>query len=78
MKLYSKDGVEMMDVKTIDLEGEKLVVKGKMMGAMAATIHVKPEDMWEAFTLFPLSVKMKMPGLLLKGWREAKKKKGSA
>lgn len=76
MKLYSKDGVEMMDVKAITLEGEKLVVKGKMMGAMAAVIHVKPEDMWEAFTLFPLSVKLRMPGLLWKGWRAKSKKAG--
>lgn len=74
MKLYSKDGVEMMDVKTIELEGEKLVIKGKMMGAMAAVIHVKPEDMWDAFKLFPMSVKMKMPGLLFKGWRANRNK----
>ncbi|WP_404477342.1 hypothetical protein [Novosphingobium sp. BL-52-GroH] len=76
MKVYSKDGVEMMDVKTIDLEGEKLVVKGKMMGAMAAVIHIGPEDMWEAFTLFPTSVKMRMPGLLWRGWRASRKKRG--
>lgn len=76
MKVYSKDGVEMMDVKTIELEGEKLVIKGKMMGAMAAVIHIKPEDMWEAFTLFPVSVKMRMPRLLWKGWRASRKKSG--
>lgn len=76
MKLYSKDGVEMMDVKSIELEGEKLVVRGKMMGAMAAVIHVKPEDMWAAYKLFPWSVKRKMPGLLLKGWRASRAKPG--
>ncbi|MBW8814021.1 MAG: hypothetical protein JF588_11405 [Caulobacterales bacterium] len=70
MKLYSKDGVEMMDVKSIDLDGERLVVKGKMMGAMAATIHVEPVAMWEAFTLFPARVKMKMPLLLYRGWKQ--------
>lgn len=74
MKMYSKDGVEMMDVKTIELEGEKLVVKGKMMGAMAAVIHIRPEDMWDAFILFPMRVKMQMPVLLWKGWRARRKK----
>lgn len=68
MKLYSKEGVEMMDVKSIDLEGERLVIKGKMMGAMATTIYVAPVDMWAAFRLFSLRVKLRMPGLLLRGW----------
>lgn len=72
MKLFSRDGVEMMDVKSISQEGETLVIKGKMMGAMATTIHVRPEDMWSAFTLFPLSVKLRMPLLLLKGYRRTR------
>lgn len=64
----------MMDVKTIELDGEKLVIKGKMMGAMAAVIHVKPLDIWEAFRLLSFSTKIKMPGLLFKGWQASKKK----
>ena len=72
MKLYSKEGVEMMDVKSISLDGEKLVLKGKMMGTMAATIHIRPEDMWAAFLLFPWAVKLRMPLLLFKGWRAAR------
>ncbi len=68
MKLYSKEGVEMMDVKSIDLDGERLVIKGKMMGSMATTIFVAPADMWGAFKLFPLRVKLRIPGLLLRGW----------
>ncbi len=77
MKLYSKDGVEMMDVKSISLDGDRLVVKGKMMGAMAAVIHVRPEDMWDAFAMFPMSVKARMPGLLYKGWKLRRKAKAA-
>ncbi|WP_371433384.1 hypothetical protein [Novosphingobium sp.] len=73
MKLYSKDGVEMMDVKSIDLDGDRLVIKGKMMGAMAATIHVAPVDMWAAFRLFSWRVKLRMPGLLLRGWLQERR-----
>ena len=72
MKLYSKDGVEMMDVKSINLNGQILVVKGKMMGTMAATIHVEPVAMWEAFKMFPTREKVKMPWLLYKGWRQSR------
>lgn len=73
MKLFSKDGIEMMDVKSITQEDETLVLKGKMMGAMATTIYVKPEDVWGAFTLFPLSVKLQIPMLLLKGYRRTRR-----
>jgi hypothetical protein len=68
MKLFGKDGIEMMDVKSIQQEGDQLVLKGKMMGAMATTIYVNPEDMWSALKLFPLAVILRMPLLLLKGW----------
>lgn len=71
MKSYSKDGVEMMEVRSIDLAGNALVLKGKMMGSMAATIHVQPGDMWKAFLLFPSRVKLCMP-LLLKGCRQVR------
>ena len=70
VKLFSKDGVEMMEVKAIDLDGDVLVIKGKMMGTMATTIRVKPGDVWRAFAMFPWRVKFRLPLLLWKGWRE--------
>lgn len=72
MKLRSKDGVEMMDVKSIEADAEKLVLKGKMMGSMAATIHVSPGDLWAAFTLLSPRTRLWMPVLLYKGWRAAR------
>lgn len=74
MKLYSKEGVEMMDVKSISKEGDRLAIKGKMMGAMQATIYVGPEDMWSAFKLFPFAVILQLPVLLVKGWMRSNKK----
>ncbi|WP_404477518.1 hypothetical protein [Novosphingobium sp. BL-52-GroH] len=74
MKLFSQDGIEMMDVKSIDQDGDRIVIKGKMMGTMATKIYVKPEDMWAAFTLFPWSLKLRLPLLLLKGYRAKRAK----
>lgn len=73
MKLFSKDGIEMMEVKSIDQVGERLVLKGKMMGAMATTIYVTPLDMWKAYRLFPPRVMAGLPRLLFKGWRQSRK-----
>ena len=70
MKMFSKEGVEMMDVKSITLEGENLVMKGKMMGTIATVIHLKPEEVWRAFALMSWKTVLHMPAMLWKGyWR---------
>jgi hypothetical protein len=71
MKLYSKDGIEMMEIKSIEQNGDIIVIKGKMMKSMAATIHVKPADAWAAFKLFPIKLLLRLPWLLLKGRQQA-------
>lgn len=69
MKLRSKEGVEMMDVKSIDQDGDRILIKGKMMGAMATTIVVTPEALFDAYRLAPCSIIRSLPILLYKGWR---------
>lgn len=76
MKLFSQDGIEMMEVKSIDRDGDRIVIKGKMMGTMAAKIYVSPPDMWAAFQLFPWRLKLRLPLLLFKGWRQHKPSPG--
>jgi hypothetical protein len=73
MKLFNKDGVEMMDVKSIDRDGEKLIVKGKVMGSMTTTIYVRPEDIYAALRLFPLAVILRLPWLLITGYLRSRK-----
>lgn len=73
MKMFSKDGMEMMDVKSIDGEGDNLVMKGKVMGSIHAVIVIKPEDLWQALKLLGFSLLLRMPWLLLKGYFKARK-----
>lgn len=75
MKLTSKDGVEMMDIRSLEREGEVLVVKGKIMRSMPATIHLRPEDLWQAFSLFSWPVLLRLPLLMLKGFRRCRQLK---
>lgn len=67
MKIFSKDGIEMMNVTTIERQDEILVVKGKMMGSMATILHVTPRTLWEAFELLSWRTRFALPWLLLKG-----------
>jgi hypothetical protein len=67
MKMYSKDGIEMMDIQSFHRNGAVLVMKGKMMGAMNTAVHIRPEDLWGAFRLMPWRVLLCLPWMLLKG-----------
>jgi len=67
MKMYNKEGIEMMDVKSFYLDGDDLVMKGKMMGSMNTVIYVKPEDMASAVSLMPWKVLLRIPFIYLKG-----------
>lgn len=72
MKLFDRDGIEMMNVKSIERDGDRIVIKGKMMGTMATTIYVEPAEAWAALRLFPPSLIVRLPLLLLKGFRSRK------
>lgn len=73
MKMFSKDGMEMMDVKSIGGEGDNLILKGKVMGSIHAVIVIKPEDLWQALKLLGFSLLLRMPWLLLKGYLQVRK-----
>jgi hypothetical protein len=69
MKMFTREGLEMMEVKSIEREGERLIIKGKVMGSMPTTLCVRPEDVWAAWRLMPWSVIFRLPLMLLKGFR---------
>ncbi len=44
MKLYAPDGSEMMQVSELVVEDGKLLIKGKVFGAMPMTAALKPAE----------------------------------
>lgn len=51
MKLYSPDRSELMDVASIERDGEDLVIKGKVFGAMPMTARLRPSEARKALKL---------------------------
>jgi len=77
MKMYSKDGVEMMVIYSLEKEGSDLVTKGKMLRSMPATIYIRPEEVWRGLKLLSWRVIFCLPKMLLKGfWLNLKVKWG--
>ena len=51
MKLYGPDNREMMQVTSIERQGDELVLKGKVFGAMPMTAKLRPEELRAALKL---------------------------
>ena len=44
MKIYSQDGSELMQVESLERDGNDLVIKGKVFGSMPMSARLKPEE----------------------------------
>ncbi|MDY6892769.1 MAG: hypothetical protein SVO26_03515 [Chloroflexota bacterium] len=73
MKMFDMHGAVLMDVASLERKGDDLVMKGKMMGAMPATIYIKPEEIWGAKSLLSWSVIWYLPIIVVKGWLRSRK-----
>ncbi len=54
MKLYSADKSELMDVSSIERDGNDLVIKGKVFAAMPMAARLRPEEAKKALKLVDL------------------------
>ena len=61
----------MVEVKSIQRKDDTLVMKGKVMGSMATTILIRPEDCWQALRLLGWRTLLRMPLILFRGYRQA-------
>jgi len=51
MKIYSADKSELMQVTTIERDGDDLVLKGKVFGTMPMSARLRPEEARAALKL---------------------------
>ena len=51
MKIYGADNKEMMSINAIERQGNELVLKGKIFGAMPLTAKLRPQEVRAAFKL---------------------------
>jgi hypothetical protein len=63
VKLYSPDKSELMDVTSIARDGEDLVIKGKVFGAMPMTARLKPAEARKALGLIDFKTALFILGL---------------
>ena len=54
MKLYAADNSELMRIEQIERNGNDLIIKGKVFGAMPMTAKLRPREARQALKLLNL------------------------
>jgi hypothetical protein len=44
VRLFNPDGSELMRVESIERDGNRLVIRGKVFGAMPMSAHLEPQE----------------------------------
>lgn len=73
MKLYSKEGQIMVDVKGLERKGDDLVLDAKLMNAYSMPIHLTPAEVRQALKLLSWRVVWYLPTMMVKGFRSEPK-----
>ncbi len=71
--IHAADGAVLMETKKIEFKNSRLVVHGKMMGAMPTIAHFYPVELWKALSMISFNVILSFPKLIYLGWKSAKK-----
>jgi len=68
MKIKSADGSELMQVSALEHDGDMLVIKGKIMGAMPMTAKLSPAEFRKGFGLLNLKIAFFLLTFPFRGW----------
>ncbi len=68
MKLYSADKSELMQVNALEREGDLLLIKGKIFGAMPMTAKLSPAEFRKGFGLLNFRLVLFLLTFPFRGW----------
>jgi len=68
MKIKSVDGSDLMQVNALERDGDMLVIKGKIMGAMPMTAKLSPAEFRKGFALLNLKLVLFLLSFPFRGW----------
>lgn len=68
MKIKSTDGSDLMQVNALERDGDMLVIKGKIMGAMPMTARLSPAEFRKVFCLLDFRIFFFLLTFPFRGW----------
>lgn len=72
MKIYSQDGSELMDVSSIERDGNQLVIKGKIFQSMPMSARLRPEEARKGLKLLNFKLAMFLLSFLFRSSHKTK------
>jgi|GEM_PF-360646 len=69
MKMFSKEGQTMVDIKRAKYDGTDIVVTAKLMDAYSMNIYLTPKELRSALQLADYSLISAIPDMLIEGTR---------
>ena len=70
MKLYSKDGQALVNVTSMDIKGDDIVMNAKLMNAYTTTIYLTPYELYQAKGMLKKGMLSHIFKMLRKGKKE--------
>lgn len=69
---YDRGGAPMVDVKSLRMKDDTILMKALLLQSMPSTVYVRPDEVWKVLTMVPFDLIKQMPGYLYKGYKECR------
>jgi len=71
MKLYSADSSELLQITALERDGDLLLIKGKILGAMPMTARLSPKEFRRGVGLLNFRLFVFLLTFPFRGWRRS-------
>lgn len=69
---YDRGGAPMVDVKSLRLKDDTILMKAMLLQSMPSTVYVRPDEVWKVLTMIPFDLIKGLPGFLVQGYKTCK------
>lgn len=69
---YDRGGAPMVDVKSLRMKDDTILMKALLLQSMPSTVYVRPDEVWKVLTMIPFDLVKQLPGFLVKGYKDCR------
>lgn len=69
---YDRGGAPMVDVKSLRLKDDTILMKAMLLQSMPSMVYVRPDEVWKVLTMIPFDLIKGLPKFLVQGYRTCK------
>ena len=70
--VYDRGGAPMVDVKSLRMKDDTILMKALLLQSMPSTVYVRPDEVWKVLTMIPFDLVKQLPAFLVKGYKDCR------